>query len=176
MRLPCGLIGPSIFFFNWNRVVFSGVFTDSDSPFIKQMHASFCHFGLPWHAVGSGYEYTVSKGSDCGHCALVLPFGTYWFRRCNKSPHMDQLPKKKKTQKTKQNKKKPSLCKVAAWARTGTLLSASAHGEVEMLGREWLAWETGGLGIYTFRVKELHAHSQDWLHRMLWLWLPPMQG
>lgn len=108
MRLPCGLIGPSIFFFNWNRVVFSGVFTDSDSPFIKQMHASFCHFGLPWHAVGSGYEYTVSKGSDCGHCALVLPFGTYWFRRCNKSPHMDQLPKKKKTQKTKQNNRKRS--------------------------------------------------------------------
>ena len=34
------------------------------------MHASLCQFGLPCHAVGSGYEYTVSKGSDCGHCAL----------------------------------------------------------------------------------------------------------
>lgn len=60
------------------------------------MHASLCHFSPLCHAVGSGYEYTVSKGTDCGHCALVLPFGTYWFRRCNKSPHMDQLQKKKK--------------------------------------------------------------------------------
>lgn len=71
------------------------------------------------------------------------------------------------------NYPKNSLFKAAAWARTGTSLSASAHGEVEMLVRGWLAWEMGGLGIYTFRVKELHAHSRDWLPRMLWCWLAP---
>ena len=119
------------------------------------MHASLCQFGLPCHAVGSGYEYTVSKGSDCGHCAL------------NHSGPTGSEDAISLLTWTNYQKKKTSLCKAAAWARTGTLLSASAHGEVEVLGREWLAWEMGGLGIYTFRVKELHAHSQDWLPRML---------
>lgn len=71
---------------------------------------------------------------------------------------------------------KNSLCKAAAWARTGTSLSASAHREVEMLVRGWLAWEKAGLGSYTFRVRELHAHFQDWPPRMLWCWLAPCRG
>lgn len=87
---------------------------------LSPVHTSLSHFWLACHSAGSSYEYTVSKGGDCSHCALGLPSGTQQFRRRNNSPCMDQLQKN-------------SLCKATAWARTGTSLSASAHGEVERL-------------------------------------------
>lgn len=68
------------------------------------------------------------------------------------------------------------FCKATAWARTGTSLSASAHREVEMLVRGWLAWEMMGFRIHAFRVKDLHAHFLDWLFWSPGHWLPPCWG
>lgn len=122
------------------------------------MNALICHFCLPCYFVGSGYAYTVSRGSNCSHCALILSFSS----------------EEAKTFLTWTSYRKNSLCKAAAaWARTGYSLSASIHREVEMLLRGWLAWERSGLRICTFRVKELHAHFQDWLAISPWCWLAP---
>lgn len=78
------------FICNIRSDIFNGVFVeDLDSFFIRLTYVSFCRFCFFCYFVGSGYEYSVFKGSDFSYCVLLLLLGIKWFRRCNKFFYMD---------------------------------------------------------------------------------------